>query len=77
MTIEEIRKYAEKIGYPRKFLDDMIARLEVEYKDGNIDEFTSMQLCTYIDGQSKYWKRFFKFLDECEEKREATKKPEG
>ena len=76
MTIEEIRKYAEEKGYPRKFLIDMIARLEVEYKDGNIDKLTSLQLCAYIDGQSEYWKRFFKFLDERKRERDS-KKTEG
>lgn len=76
MTIDEIRKYAEEKGYPRKFLIDMIARLEAEYKDGNIDELTSLQLCAYINEKSEYWKRFFKFLDERKRERDS-KKTEG
>lgn len=77
MTVEEIRKYAEDKGYPKKFRNDMIASLEAEYEDGNIDELTSLQLCAYIDGESEYWKRFFKFLDERKKKKRNSKKTEG
>ena len=70
MTIEELRRYAVEKGYPKKFLDDLIPRLETEYKDGNIDELTYLQLCAYIDGQVEYWKRFFNLLDETTKKRD-------
>lgn len=69
MTIDEIRKYGEEKGFPRKGLVDMCIRLEAEFKDGNIDEMTSQQLCAYIDYQSEYWKHFQKFLDKNREER--------
>ena len=69
MTVNEIRKYVEERGYPRGIFSNMIARLEAEYKDSEIDTLTSLQICNYIDEQSEHWKGFYKFLNERREER--------
>ena len=74
MTIEEIRKYAEEKGFPKKGLADMCKRLEADYKDGNIDDMEAMQLCTYIDIQAECWKHVIKFIDA--NRHERTKRRE-
>lgn len=69
MTIEEIRKYADEKGMPKKGTADMCKRLEADYKDGNVDDMEAAYLCTYIDRQSEYWKEFRRFLDFSREER--------
>ena len=69
VTIDEIRKYAEEKGFPKKGIADMCKRLEADYKDGNVDDMYAIYLCNYIDGQAEYWKGVREFIDKNREER--------
>jgi len=62
MTTKDLRKYAEEKGFPKRFTDDIVQRIESDTGE-DIDEMSFYELCAYIDRSAEYWSGFRKFLE--------------